>query len=78
MAEKSLLEPITTSTQPTYFVTGQAVQQTQPLNGPPLGRWRDGICDCLTNLWPSCGCAIWPYGIWIMSQSKFLISFYTE
>lgn len=40
-------------------------------NGPPIGKWRDGICDCLTNLWPSCGCALFPYGIWIMSQSKF-------
>lgn len=24
-----------------------------------------------TNLWPSCGCAIMFYGIWIMSQSKY-------
>ncbi len=24
--------------------------------GPPQGRWRDGMFDCCTNLWPSCGC----------------------
>lgn len=29
---------------------------SQPVVGPPTGYWRDGICDCCSNIWPSCCC----------------------
>eukprot|EP00952_Eustigmatos_sp_NYUAD-ZCMA_P001831 8225-Eustigmatos_ZCMA.PRE.1 len=21
---------------------------------PPMGAWRDGLCSCFNNIWPSC------------------------
>jgi hypothetical protein len=41
------------------------------LTQPPTQRWRDGICDWGTNLWPSCGCVMCFYGLgsaWLVSQ----------
>ena len=34
---------------------GQQYAQQQ-VAGPPTGYWRDGICDCCSNIWPSCCC----------------------
>jgi hypothetical protein len=55
--------------QPTY---PNADSNTNRL-GPPTGAWRDGICDCCTNLWPSCGCLLFCHGAWILGQSKYII-----
>ena len=35
---------------------GQPYVQQQQVAGPPTGFWRDGICDCCSNIWPSCCC----------------------
>lgn len=45
------------------------VQQQTP-SGPPRGHWRDGLCDCFSNLWPSCGCNFIFHGAWLAAQSK--------
>ena len=38
---------------------------------PPIGRWRDSICDCTNNLFPSCYCVCCCYyGMWLVAQSK--------
>ena len=39
--------------------------------GPPTGRWRDGICDWGSNMFPSCCCVFCFGGVgpaWIISQ----------
>jgi hypothetical protein len=36
--------------------------------GPPYGYWRDGICDCCSNLWPSCCCTCIFHGAWVAAQ----------
>jgi hypothetical protein len=36
--------------------------------GPPYGYWRDGICDCCSNLWPSCCCTCIFHGAWLAAQ----------
>ena len=36
---------------------------------PVVGRWRDGICDCCSNLWPSCGCSFFIcHGAWLLGM----------
>lgn len=43
---------------------------------PPAGRWRDSICDCFNNLYPSCYCpCCCCYGMWLVGQSKLIILF---
>lgn len=44
--------------------------------GPPVGYWRDGICDCCHNLWPSCLCSCCIFhGAWSLSQISQKIDF---
>ena len=35
---------------------GQPYAPQPNIAGPPTGYWRDGICDCCSNIWPSCCC----------------------
>lgn len=36
---------------------------------PPHGRWKDGICDCCNNVWPSCYCSCACFhGAYLVSQ----------
>ena len=36
---------------------------------PPHGRWKDGICDCCNNIWPSCYCSCACFhGAYLVSQ----------
>lgn len=72
-----LIQPVTV--QPTTnfihssdnFTAQPIYGQNQPArNAPPTGMWRDGICDCCTNLWPSCGCVFIWNGAWILAQSN--------
>jgi Cys-rich protein (TIGR01571 family) len=53
-----------------YGAQGQAYGvQGQALQGPPQGHWKDGICDCCSNLYPSCWCATCcMHGAWITAQ----------
>ena len=37
------------------------------VNVPTL-YWRDGICNCFANLWPSCGCYFICGGAWLLAQ----------
>jgi hypothetical protein len=44
---------------------------------PPMGQWKDGICDWPKNLFPSCYCACcFFYGFYLMAQSTFFNSFF--
>ena len=31
------------------------VERIPGVTSPPVGQWKDGLCDCFSNLWPSCG-----------------------
>jgi len=56
--------------QAVYTVHG-VQNDAMTLTAPPTQRWRDGICDWGTNLWPSCGCVCCFYGLgsaWLVSQ----------
>lgn len=62
---------VSTVTGPT--VTGSVVMAGDSLAiripPPPPGRWRDGICDCFSNLFPSCWCSWWcMHGSYITAQ----------
>ena len=49
----------------------QLEQQQHQSVRPPIGRWRDSICDCANNLFPSCYCVCCCYyGMWLVAQSK--------
>lgn len=39
-----------------------------PLQAAPQGRWKDGLFDCCSNLWPSCGCLFIFSGVWLVAQ----------
>jgi hypothetical protein len=72
--------------QPTPFaisttnVQAQAFNQPQPLQTrqrPPLNRWADSLCDCTSNLFPSCWCSFCYFcGIYLIAQSNFLRLFH--
>lgn len=74
------IQPNAPPVRTTYAYSGESnvpiggVQR--PVLGPPEGRWRDGICDCFTNLWPSCGCLFVCNGTWIIAQSKYWVLFF--
>ena len=41
---------------------------TPVLMSAPTGRWKDGLFDCCSNLWPSCGCLLIFSGVWLVAQ----------
>ncbi len=41
--------------------------------GPPLGKWKDGLCDCFSNLWPSFGCSFLFHSMWLQAQSMLIM-----
>lgn len=52
-----------------HYAPGQGQGfQPQQHGGPPIGRWRDGICDCCSNLYPSCACTFFCHGNWLLAQ----------
>ena len=68
----------------------QVVQPRLPLNAQPVsefppfripdqllqneGKWKDGICDCGNNMFPSCFCAACCCsGMYLNAQSKLLL-----
>ncbi len=70
--------------QPTYAQPGTYAQQAQNYNNanynqiqqggmvrvPPVNRWGDSICDCFSNLFPSCYCVCCVcYGMYLNAQS---------
>ena len=61
------------NTQPSVVVVQNPQYASPPPSdrplGPPTGHWRDGLCDCFSNLWPSCGCNFIFHGAWLASQS---------
>lgn len=55
----------------TVYVGNQASQgfgHAAPLQTAPEGRWKDGLFDCCSNLWPSCGCLFVFSGVWLVAQ----------
>ena len=66
-----LLQPAVT-TQPVYYNNNPAADMRPMRVGPPEGNWRDNICDCCRNLWPSCGCVFIFDGFWMLAQSKWI------
>ena len=59
----------------TVYVGNQASQgfgHAAPLQTAPEGRWKDGLFDCCSNLWPSCGCLFVFSGVWLVAQLPLL------
>ena len=62
-----------------YYAANPQAAQTAVVtrNGPPEGHWRDGICDCFSNIWPSCGCNFIFHGAWLVAQSIDILNIVT-
>ena len=71
----------TTALPPVNMPQSQYAQQygqpyaQQQVAGPPIGYWRDGICDCCSNIWPSCCCTCCFHGAWLAAQISQKINF---
>ena len=71
-------QPVIVQPTTTNYIHSNTNATSQPIYGgsqpmvntPPTGMWRDGICDCFRNLWPSCGCVMMWNGAWILAQSN--------
>jgi Cys-rich protein (TIGR01571 family) len=76
------VQPTATYTNQNYnpqYNQPQQVMQHNVVGIPDIrhnGKWRDSLCDCFNNLWPSCGCQIFVgHGAWLIGQISQKLGF---
>lgn len=64
---------------PQFNNSQQQIIIQQPIGIPDIrhdGKWRDSLCDCWNNLWPSCGCQMFVcHGAWLIGQISQKLNF---